>query len=205
MPAGRDETTDDPAAGRSSLRPLVPSDATAMARWALDEEFCVAAEWSTELGFDGQLAFHRGIIADPPDGLLRLGLVHDDELVGYVDLHGTEEHSRELGFLIGPGRWGHGLGTAAAGLGIRHGFALGLREIWAEALDANQRSVRILHRVGMVETGRGVEAAYLGEPSFYRRFAIGQSARTAASSTSSPSESRSSPMTNGGSNRMTLL
>ena len=42
---------------------------------------------------------------------------------------------------------------------------LGLSEIWAEALDTNPRSIRILQRLGMTETGRG-------DPPSYRRFVL---------------------------------
>jgi hypothetical protein len=37
-------------------------------------------------------------------------------------------------------------------------------------LDANVASVRILRSLGMIETGRGDDDSFLGEPSFYRRF-----------------------------------
>jgi len=83
------------------------------------------------------------LIQSPPDDLLRLGVVRLDTLVGYVDLHGDQSHRRELGFVIGErGRWGHGLGRSAAAPGLHHGFRqIALREVWAEAMDANQPSV----------------------------------------------------------------
>ncbi|MEN3311137.1 MAG: hypothetical protein V7645_466, partial [Actinomycetota bacterium] len=57
--------------------------------------------------------------------------------------------------------------------GLDHGFdKLRLQEIWAEAFDANQRSVRILQRLGLLEIRRGDEGAFLDQPTFYRQFAI---------------------------------
>ncbi len=57
-------------------------------------------------------------------------------MVGYVDLHGEGDETRELGFVTGPsGRWGQGWGTLAASAGLVYGFeTLELRRIWAEAV-----------------------------------------------------------------------
>jgi RimJ/RimL family protein N-acetyltransferase len=69
-------------------------------------------------------------------------------------------------------RWGQGIGTRIARLGLEYGFRdLSLRRITAEALDANTASIRILEAIGMTETGRGDAETFLGEPSYYRRFA----------------------------------
>jgi RimJ/RimL family protein N-acetyltransferase len=120
----------------------------------------------------GHEAHWRRLIAEPEADRLRLAAVVGDELVGYVDLVGGEAERRELGYVVGPSaRWGRGFGGAVARLGVEYGFGvLGLREIWAEALDANVASVRILRSLGMIETGRGDDDSFLGEPSFYRRF-----------------------------------
>ncbi|MFD7154589.1 GNAT family N-acetyltransferase [Kribbella sp. NPDC059898] len=101
------------------------------------------------------------------------GILADGQVVGYVDLAGEEPDRRELGYAIGPSaRWAR-LGAAAARLGLAYGFGeLGLREIEAEAVDANRASVRILRAIGMVETAKGEDEDFLGAPSYYRRFVI---------------------------------
>lgn len=103
-----------------------------------------------------------------------------DELVGYVDLHGSDPGEKELGFVIGPSRrWGQGLGRRAAEAGLTYGFEeLGLEHIWAEALAANTASVRILRSLGMEETGRGTPGMFLGEDSYYLQFSISRRAWT---------------------------
>lgn len=156
------------------LRELVAADADVLAGWAGDEVFCREAEWSPGLPFEVHRDFHRGLIASPPPELLRLGVVSGGDLVGFVDLHGLEPHRRELGFTIGGrSRWGRGLGGAAARAGLAYGFeALELTEIWAEALDANERSVRLLRRLGMDETGHGDDSEFCGTPTYYRQFAL---------------------------------
>ncbi len=102
------------------------------------------------------------------------------ELVGYVDLHGSDLGEKELGFVIGPShRWGQGLGRCAAEAGLAYGFeALGVERIWAEALAANTASVRILRAIGMEETGRGGPGEFLGRESYYVQFSICRSAWT---------------------------
>lgn len=155
------------------LRELLPEDADLIALWTRDEDFCLAAGWTTRPVEEHQ-AFHRRLIAAPPADLLRLAAVHNQHLVGYVDFHGSDPNRRELGFLIGPREaWGRGLGLAVGRAGLRYGFQdLGLEEIWAEALDANRASVRILQKLGMTETGWGDEDNFLGLPARYRQFVI---------------------------------
>jgi RimJ/RimL family protein N-acetyltransferase len=163
--------TQDPV----TLRPLQLRDVDVMASWAHDRSFCAEADWSVDLSFAEHQRFHRALVMSPPRGLTRLAAVQSGALIGYVDLHGEEPHRRELGFVIGErDRWGQGYGLAAARAGLAYGFeVLGLHQIWAEALDANQRSVRVLQRLGMVETGAGDDDMFLGAPTYYRQFVIG--------------------------------
>ncbi|GAB2456001.1 GNAT family protein [Xylanimonas ulmi] len=174
-----------------TVRPLRWGDADVMAAWAGDVDFCDEAEWSRDLSFADHQRFHRSIVTSPPAELTRLAAVQAGVLVGYVDLHGGEPRRRELGFLIGERRrWGQGCGLRAARAGLAHGFdVLGLEQIWAEALDANQRSVRILQRLGMVETGTGDVGVFLGAATHYRQFAI-TATQWRTVSTSSPGLSR---------------
>ncbi|WP_193127608.1 GNAT family N-acetyltransferase [Gulosibacter sediminis] len=94
-----------------------------------------------------------------------------DDVVGYVDLHGDERSTRELGFVIG-----RGLGTMAASAGLEYGFdVLKLSSVWAEAVDANVGSLRVLERIGMTRTGAGDDDMFLGVTSTYSRFALSRS------------------------------
>jgi RimJ/RimL family protein N-acetyltransferase len=157
-----------------TLRSLTLGDTGFAARWGEDPDFCAYAGWSVDRPTADRVRLWRDLVTNPRDDLVRLAAVDDaGDLVGYVDLMGIEEDRRELGYLVGSrSRWGHGWGTAIAAAGLDHGFSkLGLHEIWAEALDANAPSVRILQRLGMTETGRGRDDTFLGEPTYFRRFA----------------------------------
>lgn len=157
-----------------TLRPLQLEDADVIAGWAADPEFCHEADWTPGLPLAELQRFHQRLIQSPPPELIRHGAIQGGTLVGYVDLHGDEPDRREIGFVIGERRrWGRGLGCWAGTAGLDYGFEqLGLQEIWAEALDANHRSVRILQRLGLLETGRGDEGVFLDQPSYYRQLAI---------------------------------
>lgn len=153
---------------------MVVSDAEVFASWATDPVFCAHAGWTHHSTADGAVLWWRDAITDPDPLLTRLTAVLGEEPVGYVDLHGDDNGERELGFLVGPShRWGQGMGTMAAVAGLSYGFAvLELSWIWAEAVEANAGSVRILQRIGMRGTGLGDAEAFLGAPSRYVRFGI---------------------------------
>lgn len=159
---------------RVFLRPLVLSDVATYASWGLDRRFCEHAGWTVDLPLAAHEAHWHTLVAQPKPDHTRLAAVAGVQLVGYVDFAGDEPDRRELGYAIGPSeRWGHGLGGTVARLGVEHGFhQLGFREIWAEAIDANRASVRILTSLGMTETGRGQAESFLGAASFYRQFSI---------------------------------
>ncbi|QDO88092.1 GNAT family N-acetyltransferase [Ornithinimicrobium ciconiae] len=173
-PGARSAFRQSPVRGGVLLRPLASQDVHVFADWAADEEFCRAAEWTVGLSAQQHHAFHTRLMTSPPHDLLRFAAVLNGRLVGTVDLHGDEPDRRELGFLVGPrSRWGQGLGLALARAGVAHGFEeLGLREIWAEAYDANRASIRILQELGMTETGLGEVGTYLGQPTRYRQFTV---------------------------------
>ncbi|GAB1694422.1 GNAT family N-acetyltransferase [Krasilnikovia sp. M28-CT-15] len=163
-----------PAEPAVTLRVLTPQDAAVIAGWASDPQFCREAEWTPGQAAYEYERFQRRLIETPPKDLIRLGVVSEGHLVGYVDLHGADPDRRELGFVIGlRNLWGHGLGLGAAAAGLHHGFVeLGLQEIWAEAYEANRRSTRILRRLGLRETGFGDIGEFLGAPTRYVQFAI---------------------------------
>ena len=146
------------------------------AEWGTDRVFCERAGWSPDTTLADRREWWAATITQPPSGLLRLAACVSGEVVGYVDLHGSESGRRELGYLIGGrDRWNRGLGTLVARAGLAYGFeVLGLQTIWAEAVDANAASGAILRRLGMRETGLGAEAEFLGIRSCYRQFELSE-------------------------------
>lgn len=156
------------------LRPLGMADVATYVSWGRDRRFCEHAGWTVDLPDAALEAHWQALVERPKPDLLRQAAVAGDDVIGYVDLFGAEPERRELGYVVGPsGRWGRGLGGIVARLGVEYGFGvLGLQEIWAEAVDANQASVRILESLGMTETGRGQDETFLGVASYYRCFVL---------------------------------
>ena len=150
------------------LRPMDVSDAGTFADWGSDPVFLAHAGWSDRATVEELTAWWTAFIAAPDPQLVRLSAVSGDDVVGYVDLHGDEQSTRELGFVIGPSsRWGRGLGTMAASAGLEYGFdVLKLSSVWAEAVDANVGSLRVLERIGMTRTGAGDDDMFLGSSRF---------------------------------------
>lgn len=155
------------------LRPLVAGDAHTFASWADDATFRLHAGWRQSESRSAAITWWLNQIEDPDPRLIRLLALREHEAVGYIDLYGGDG-TRELGYLIAPSqRWGQGLGTAAARAALVHGFdTLGLDCIWAEAVEANVASVRILRRLGLRQTGVGDAEQFLGQPSRFLRFEV---------------------------------
>ena len=145
-----------------------------MAAWGDDAVFRAHAGWGAGATRAGLLEFWRARLTEPERLTVRRLALEQDAVVGYAELHGDDDRSRELGYLVAPSsNWGRGLGTAIAGAGLAHGFeTMGLERIWAEALEANRPSLRILRTLGMREIGLGEEGMFLGASSRYARFEL---------------------------------
>ena len=157
-----------------TFRELTQADAVALAGWQTDALFCAHAGWQAKKPQEQVVEWWHEQISHPDPHLIRLLALDAQYPVGYVDLQGSGQVERELGYVVGPSTsWGRGLGTAAARAGVAYGFdGLGLSRIWAEAVEANIASVKVLRRLGMREIGLGSTEDFLGKTSHYVQFEI---------------------------------
>jgi ribosomal-protein-alanine N-acetyltransferase len=66
-----------------------------------------------------------------------------------------DDHQAEIGFEFAPEHWGRGYATESACLLLAFGFEeLNMHRIWARCLAENQRSSRVLRKLGMQLEGR---------------------------------------------------
>ena len=121
----------------------------------------------------------------PKENELRLAirLRSTGRLCGGVGLHPDAEPQRaELGYWIGVPFWGNGYATEAASAVIEYGFHnLKLDRIFASHFKGNDRSGRVLQKIGMRHEGRvrhGVMKA--GKLLDLETYAIVREARVAA-------------------------
>lgn len=88
-------------------------------------------------------------------GLYAAELRSDGRLIGYIGLHTPtfEAHFTpcvEIGWRLASDVWGQGIATEGARAAVHHALQdLGLDEIVSFAVPANQRSIRIMQKIGM--------------------------------------------------------
>jgi ribosomal-protein-alanine N-acetyltransferase len=80
----------------------------------------------------------------------------NEDLIGTVGLTvDSAVHKRaEIGYILRPDRWGFGLGTETARVGLEIAFdRLHLHRVWAVCDTANEASAQILSKIGMKHEG----------------------------------------------------
>ena len=87
-------------------------------------------------------------------GLLAIERRDDGAFLGMCGLHCLFDwypDDIEVGWRLARAYWGHGYASEAAGAWLEHGFAtLGLPRVISVADLPNQRSLAVMHRLGMV-------------------------------------------------------
>ena len=84
-----------------------------------------------------------------------LAITRKRAIIGAVTLTVQRDHRRaELGYWLGLEHWGKGLAVEAAGAVIDWGFVtFALERVYAQYLDDNRRSGRVLEKLGMLREG----------------------------------------------------
>ncbi|HEY2708678.1 MAG TPA: GNAT family N-acetyltransferase [Caulobacteraceae bacterium] len=109
--------------------------------------------WSTppHQSLDQTREWLAGMIADGPPGSDDFVVEHQGRVIGKAGCWRLPE----IGFILHEDRWGQGLAGEAAGAVIAHVFtAHDLPAITADVDPRNTASLRLLARLGFVETGR---------------------------------------------------
>jgi RimJ/RimL family protein N-acetyltransferase len=141
---------------RILLRPMREEDAEAVVRWRSDP---AVRRWffSTDpITIESHLAWFRREKPDRIDYVIVL--METERPIGTVSFIAIDRRTRTArdGTMIGePALWGKGYGREALRLWLSFGFGrLGLRRIDAEVKSSNERSARMLERLGFSTTGR---------------------------------------------------
>jgi RimJ/RimL family protein N-acetyltransferase len=143
---------------RLVLRALAESDATAVAASAGDRR---VARYLVQVPSPYPLALARRWVTSRiawwrEGGGLTLAIAaraRPAGLIGTVALRRVA-HRAELGYWLAYDAWGRGYATEAAAALVELGFAdLGLDRIYAQVLEGNEPSVRVLGKLGFVHEG----------------------------------------------------
>lgn len=156
---------------RLRLRPFVSSDAAAVTALAGDAEVSryllhvphpypagLAEEW---------IASHRDAWTQGHGASWAVTVAADATLVGTASLRWVRRHDHaELGYWLGRAHWGHGYAFEAAASAVDFAFGtLGCARVFAQHLDGNERSARVLERLGMI--AEGVRRAHIKKQGAY--------------------------------------
>ena len=156
---------------RLTLRPWLACDAESLFGLAGDPVVGPSAGWPPHGNAAESAAIIATVLAAPETyaAVLR----ETGELVGCAGFNAGEAASMplgdaelELGYWIGRPFWGRGFATEAARAVVDRGFSdLGLEGVWAAYFDGNDRSRRVLDKLGFsyLETQHGVECKPLGQ------------------------------------------
>jgi [ribosomal protein S5]-alanine N-acetyltransferase len=138
------------------LRALQISDLNAILEWALDQEFCLANGWSFPSNPEKSRSHWTRIITEPQDDFQRFAIEGMGSILGYADLAMIDWHEQRASFGIALARahWGKGIAATAGDLMLERGFVtLSLTRIVAEVHASNERSLRLMARLGFVREG----------------------------------------------------
>ena len=156
---------------RLILRPWLASDAESLFALASDSEIGPAAGWLPHESVEESAKIIETVFATPET--YAVVLKKSGALVGCAGFNAGDAASMplsdgelELGYWIGRPFWGCGYATEASRALVERGFnELGLRGIHAAYFDGNERSRRVLDKLGFsfTRTEKDVECALLGE------------------------------------------
>jgi RimJ/RimL family protein N-acetyltransferase len=173
-----------------TLRPLEYSDADTVYTWMADLELSFWGGWMPALEIplsrDAFGPFFEQHFTQGKEDQVMLGGEVDKRLIGFVQLANIDQRMRraELGIAIGDRSvQGRGLGTAAVRLLLDYAFTVkNLERIYAEVFSYNQRSQKLMERVGFqregllrqhdIRNGKRQDVIHFGilKPEFYEKY-----------------------------------
>jgi RimJ/RimL family protein N-acetyltransferase len=143
------------------LRPLEFDDMDNVYNWMSDIEFGLWGGWTpvieAPLSRDAFRAVFEQHLAQAKEDQVMLGIEFEKRLVGFAQLVKIDHRMRRAGIGIGIGKkniWGQGIGKTALRILLDYAFTVkGLERVYAEVFSFNQRSRRLMERVGFQQEG----------------------------------------------------
>lgn len=140
-----------------TLRPLEMDDIETLYTWECDIELAIWSGWTPVVSLTAFRQKYEQRIANPERDLTMLAIQFEDRIVGFVQLAAIDTYEKRalVGLVIGEKKlWGQGIGSTALRLLLDYAFTVrGLERIAAEVYGFNQRSMRLMERVGFQKEG----------------------------------------------------
>jgi RimJ/RimL family protein N-acetyltransferase len=140
-----------------TLRYLELDDIDTLYSWVCDIELAIWSGWTPPLSRAAFRHKYEQRITEPEKDLVMLGIEFEGQLVGYVQLALIEDDERRAaaGILVGEKRvWGRGIASTALRTLLDYAFTVrNLERVYAEVYSFNQRSLRLMERVGFQKEG----------------------------------------------------
>jgi ribosomal-protein-alanine N-acetyltransferase len=126
------------------------SDADAMRYWSTPPHRDLA---ETQNWIDHAI---QAVAAGEADDFVAL---HEGKIIGKAGLW----HGNELGMIFARSCWGRGFANEAVRAVVHRAFARGLASIMADVDPRNNKSLRLLRKLGFVETGSAARTLQIGD------------------------------------------
>jgi diamine N-acetyltransferase len=147
------------------LGPVQETDLGMLHRWINERDLVILSAPYRPVHFSEHQAWWANVASDPTVELFAIRRVVDEALVGTCQLLAIDHRHRaaELQIRIGdPAARGHGLGTEAVGLLLRHAFDdLGLDRVALHVFASNAPAIAAYEKAGFVREGVLRQAAYI--------------------------------------------
>lgn len=137
---------------RLLLRPVEERDGDDLFEYARDPRVGPAAGWPVHKDREETAEIIRTVFAAPRT--FALELKENGKMIGtagFVDRHRSKlpGPDDEIGYCLNPAYWGRGLAPEAVEELLRWGFEdLGLRTIWCDHYEGNEKSKRVIEKCG---------------------------------------------------------
>jgi RimJ/RimL family protein N-acetyltransferase len=140
-----------------TLRYLEFDDIDTLYRWETDIELALWAGWTIPRIYAAFRHKYEQRLTEPEKDLEMLGIEFEGQLVGSVQLYDIDEYERraEVGIQVGEkSLWGRGIASTALRIILDYAFTVrNLERVCAEVYAFNQRSLRLMERVGFQKEG----------------------------------------------------
>ncbi|ANZ40315.1 GNAT family N-acetyltransferase [Lentzea guizhouensis] len=148
---------------RLTLRPFRAGDAQAFAAYRSDPEVARYQGWDTPYPVEAAERMIAEMTDPAAPGWFQYAVDLDGALIGDIGVNTHENLMQaDIGYTLAPAHQGRGLAFEAVGRVVRHLFEdRGLRRVSAECDARNERSVKLLKRLGFRQEGHRVENTWI--------------------------------------------